>query len=183
MSNLIKDCMKQFRFVPRAIVLSFIVFFAYSFIKDNNRKEIWNKTISVLKKPWLILYLLYLSYILICTLLSRQSFVPYKSVLKGFRLYNNGRWSKECIENILLFVPYTFFFLQALVPEKSFKAAFLIALSTSLFVEISQLIFWLGAFQFSDIFYNVLGGLVGWILWHTCNALMGKMPEAMRKNE
>lgn len=171
MSNLIKDCIKQFRFVPRTIVLSFIVFLAYAFIKDNNRKEIWNKTISLLKKPWLVLFLLYLSYILVCTLFSRQSFVPYKSVLKGFRLYNNGRWSKECIENILLFMPYTFFFLQALAPEKTFKAAFLIALSTSLFVEISQLIFWLGAFQFSDLIYNVIGGMIGWLLWHTWKAI------------
>ena len=183
MPGIINNCIAQFKFVPRAIVLSFIVAFAYLFIRDNNRKEIRNKLVSIINNPWLVLYLFFLSFILICTLFSRQSIVPYKSVLKGLRLYDNGRWNMQCIENILLFVPYTFFYLQALAPEKPLKAVFSLSLLTSLFIELSQLIFWLGAFQFSDIFYNVLGGLVGWILWHTCNALMGKMPEAMRKNE
>ena len=165
MSGLFNNCIAQFKFVPRAIALSFIVVFAYLFIRDNNRKEIRDKLLSVIKKPWLILYIVFLSYILVCTLFSRQYLVPYKSVFKGLRLYDKGRWSIECIENIILFVPYTFFYLQALAPEKPLKAAFLIAFLTSLFIESSQLIFWLGAFQLSDLMYNVIGGMIGWLLW------------------
>ena len=78
-----------------------------------------------------------------------------------------------CMENIILFVPYTFFYLQALTPSKSLKAAFLLAFLTSIFVELLQLIFWLGAFQLSDLLYNVIGGMIGWLLWKTCNVLTG----------
>ena len=165
MSGLFNNCIAQLKFIPRAIALSFIVVFAYLFIRDNNRKEIWDKFVSIINKPWLVLYLLFLSFILVCTLFSRQSIVPYKSVFKGLRLYDKGRWSIECIENIILFVPYTFFYLQALAPEKPLKAAFLLALLTSLFIEFSQLFFWLGAFQLSDLIYNVIGGMIGWLLW------------------
>ena len=172
---IINKCLLQFKFFPRAIVLSFIVVFAYLFIRDNNRKEIRNKLVSIFKKPWLVLFLLFLSFILVCTLFSRQSIVPYKSVFKSLRLYDNGRWNMQCIENILLFVPYTFLFLQALTPEKPLKAAFLLALLTSLFIEIAQLIFWLGAFQLSDLIYNVIGGMIGWGLWNTWKTVTKKM--------
>ena len=171
---IINKCLLQFKFFPRAIVLSFIVVFAYLFIRDNDRKEIRNKLVSIFKKPWLVLFLLILSFILVCTLFSRQSIVPYKSVLKGLRLYDNGRWSMECIENILLFVPYTFFYLQALAPEKPLKAVFSLSLLTSLFIEFSQLFFWLGAFQLSDLIYNVIGGMIGWGLWYTLQTVTKK---------
>ena len=174
MSILIRNCVAQFRFLPRAIVLTFIITLAYLFIKDNSRKEIRDKLLTVIKRPWLVLFLLFLSFILVCTLFSRQTIVPYRSVLKDFKLYYNGRWSIGCIENIILFVPYTFFYLQALTPSKSLKAAFLLAFLTSMFVELLQLIFWLGAFQFSDLFYNVIGGMMGWLLWNAYKILSGK---------
>ena len=164
-SGLLNTCIMQFKFIPRAIVLSFIVLLAYLFIRDNNIKEVRDKLVSVIKKPWLVMYLLFLSFIMVCTLFSRQSIVPYKSILNGLRLYDNGRWNMQCIENILLFVPYTFFYLQALAPEKPLKAAFLMAFLTSLFIELLQLIFWLGAFQISDLIYNVIGGMIGWLMW------------------
>ena len=173
MSILVKNCVAQFRFLPRAVVLTFIVTFAYLFIQDNGRKEIIDRLVSVIKRPLLVLFLCYLSFILVCTLFSRNTFVPYRSVLKGFKLYNNGRWDIGCIENIILFVPYTFFYLQALKPSKAPKSAFLLAFLTSMFIELMQLIFWLGAFQFSDLFYNVVGGMIGWLLWHTCKVLTG----------
>ena len=172
---IINECLLQFKFFPRAIVLSFIVVFAYLFIRDNDRKEIRNKLVSIFKKPWLVLFLLFLSFILVCTLFSRQSIVPYKSILTGLNLYDNGRWNMQCIENILLFVPYTFFYLQALAPEKPLKAVFSLSLLTSLFIELSQLIFWLGAFQLSDLIYNVIGGMIGWGLWNTWKTVTKKM--------
>ena len=173
MSILIRNCVAQFRFLPRAIVLTFIITLAYLFIKDNSRKEIRDKLLTVIKRPWLVLFLLFLSFILVCTLFSRQTIVPYRSVLKDFKLYYNGRWSIGCIENIILFVPYTFFYLQALTPSKSLKTAFLLAFLTSMFIELMQLIFWLGAFQLSDLFYNVVGGVIGWFLWYSCKMITG----------
>ena len=174
MSGLFNSCIMQLKFFPRAIVLSFIVAAAYLFISENNKKEIWVKFVSITKNPWLVLYLLFLSFMLVCTIFSRQSIVPFKSVLKGLRLYDSGRWDMQCIENILLFVPYTFFYLQALAPEKPLKASFLMAFLTSLFVELSQLFFWLGAFQISDLIYNVIGGMIGSFLWYAWKVVTKK---------
>ena len=173
MSILFRNCVAQFKFLPRALILTLIIVFAYLFIQDNSRKEIRDKLLSVIKKPWLVLFLFFLSFILVCTLFSRNTFVPYKSVLKGFKLYNNGRWDIGCIENIILFVPYTFFYLQSRKPFKSLKSAFLLAFLTSIFIELMQLIFWLGAFQLSDLFYNVVGGVIGWFLWYSCKMITG----------
>ena len=180
MPVIVKNSILQFRFLPRAIVLSFIVAFAYLFIRDNNIKEIRDKLITIIKKPWLVLYLLFLSFILVCTLFSRQSIVPYKSILTGLSLYDNGRWNMQCIENILLFVPYTFSYLQALAPEKPLKAAFSLSLLTSLFIELSQLIFWLGAFQLSDLIYNVIGGMIGWLLWYILKVVMREIRVSLK---
>ena len=173
MSILVRNCVTLFKLLPRAVVLTIIITLAYLFIKDNSRKEIRDKLLSVIKRPWLVLFLLFLSFILVCTLFSRQTIVPYRSIFSDFKLYNNGRWNMGCMENIILFVPYTFFYLQALTPSKSLKAAFLLAFLTSIFVELLQLIFWLGAFQLSDLLYNVIGGMIGWLLWKTCNVLTG----------
>ena len=146
MSILFRNCVAQFKFLPRALILTLIIVFAYLFIQDNSRKEIRDKLLSVIKKPWLVLFLFFLSFILVCTLFSR---------------------------NIILFVPYTFFYLQSRKPFKSLKSAFLLAFLTSIFIELMQLFFWLGAFQLSDLFYNVVGGMIGWLLWHTCKVLTG----------
>ena len=154
--------------------MTFIILFAHLLIGCNSRNEAWTKFTSIMKKPWLVLFLLYLSYVLMCTLLSRNRFVPYKSVLKGFKLYENGKWRRECIENILLFVPFIFSFLQVKPSSKSLTAAIMLAFLTSLFIELSQLIFWLGAFQISDLVYNVVGGVIGWLLWHAWTALTGE---------
>lgn len=161
-------------YFPRAIVLIVLVIPAYLFIKDNNKSQIKNKLISVMKQPWLMLFLLYFSFILISTLLARVARIPYNNVFSNFGLYDKKGLNTECIENTLLFIPYTFLFLQAMKPSKPWKTTMILALGTTTFVELSQLIFWLGEFQFSDLVHNMIGGVIGCVLWHTKEALLYK---------
>ena len=79
----------------------------------------------------------------------------------------------ECIENLMLFIPFTVLFFWTVrdkVTEKmtfcgtvwkGLKITFLFSLS----IEFLQLFLRLGTFQFSDLFYNTLGGGVGGLIY------------------
>ena len=75
------------------------------------------------------------------------------------------KWNNEIIENILLFIPLTLLFLNAFNPEKPWKASLILSACATGFIELSQLLFWLGEFQLADIFHNIIGGLVGCGIW------------------
>ena len=107
----------------------------------------------------------YLSFLLISTLLSRDTTNPYRNVFAHFGFRKDVKWNNEIIENILFFIPYSLFFLAAFRPEKPWRDTLILSASTTCVIEFSQLLFWLGDFQLSDIFHNILGGMIGCLLW------------------
>ena len=84
----------------------------------------------------------------------------------------------QVIGNIAMFFPFGL--LWALTFEREEKSAktLLITLLSSLcfsaFIEITQLIFSKGTFQFSDIVYNTLGGVLGAIIFIIINLIIKK---------
>lgn len=119
----------------------------------------------------------YVVLILFRTLLNRYFLVnPLSDVLGGWTLKNSkGELSTEPIENFILFIPFVILLLLTSKEKflkgkynlrtilwKSVKIVFLFSIS----IEFIQLFLHLGTFQFSDVFYNTLGGLVGaFIYW------------------
>lgn len=97
---------------------------------------------------------------------------PFSDVFGGWTItqdlyyYNFG-----CVENIIMFLPLPFV-LQLLYKslnkktnnKKYLTVVGILSFTFSLFIELLQIITELGTFQFSDIFYNTLGGLVGALL-------------------
>lgn len=68
-----------------------------------------------------------------------------------------GTWNVDCLYNMVCFIPFA-----VLSPfRKKPLQAFLISLAYSLMLEVLQLVFFVGAFQVSDIAYNALGGFMG----------------------
>ncbi|MCH5320244.1 MAG: VanZ family protein [Eubacterium sp.] len=73
------------------------------------------------------------------------------------------------IYNVILFLPMCFvlfffiksFFNKAYGSKRLLIYSTVISFSTSLFIELTQLIFNLGTFQLSDLVYNTTGGLIG----------------------
>lgn len=173
MSTLLRDIHSQIVYFPRAIVLSVVLLPGYLFFTTDKsqRKE---SIISALRQPWLLLYLIYLSFLLVSTLFSRPPTNPLRNVLNNFGLYNVNGVNMECIENTLLFVPYSFFYLQTSRYSSPFKSALVVSICTTMFIEFSQLIFWLGEFQVSDLLHNVIGGMIGFVLWHIKEVLIYK---------
>lgn len=113
-----------------------------------------------------VIYILVLLYV---TLLGRTvksesqmelSFLwEYQLALSG----NTGWWI-QIFDNIMLFVPMGWLF-GTLKSNTNFKGSALFGLCVSLFIDLSQLVFKLGLFEFDDILNNTIGMMVGYGLY------------------
>ena len=176
MEQFIKDFRKQAMYAPRAVILTLILILAYLFISSNSKDEIKRKIRKVFKNIWLVLFLFSLAFILMITIFGRGLTNPLKNIWTDFGFVQNGTVNFENFENILLFVPYVFFFLQAHRLKNSWKRALIFSLSTACCIEILQLLFWAGSFQFSDILHNTEGGMIGCGLWYLVYFCKDKRP-------
>ena len=117
----------------------------------------------------------YSAMILFRTMFNRSVWVnPLSDIFGGWTIYNvNGELTTENIENLLLFIPFTVLLLWKrntdseikVKPGKMLWCSFKATLAFSVAIEFSQLCFKLGTFQFSDIFFNTIGGILGGIIF------------------
>ncbi len=161
---MIQDLIKQFWSIPRALMLSILLIPAFLFLAENGNKT-KEKVLFFLKQGWKVAFIFYLAFILIQTVFSRQITIPHQKIFKSFLFLKDTEWDKEIIENVLFFVPYSFLYLQAFRPSHPWKSAVILSTASSAFIEICQLLFWLGAFQIADIVHNIIGGMIGCALW------------------
>lgn len=119
-------------------------------------------------------FLFYLMMILFRTLLNRKPWLsPLANVLGNWWIYEFDYsteqyvLSTECIENLILFVPYATILLCLKTDNGRWKTltiyyrAGVWSFIFSVIIEFLQLFMHLGTFQLSDVFYNTLGGLIG----------------------
>lgn len=84
---------------------------------------------------------------------------------KKWILERSVAFGLEILNNIVLFFPFGFILTDAL-RRCPFWAVLLSSLAVSGCIEMSQLVFRLGLFEFDDIFNNVLGAVAGWCVFH-----------------
>lgn len=164
MTLLFKDILAQGIYIPRALILTllFIVVGIYPQMKASGNK--WDS--RELLEHWReVLFLFYLAFMLVSTLFSRKITNPYPNILKHLNTWDYFEWNNEIIGNILLFIPFTALFLQAFRVKNTWKSSFIVSIVTTSFIELSQLLFWLGEFQFADIINNTIGGMLGCCIW------------------
>lgn len=140
--------------------------------------EIKEKFFKEYSYKWKVLFFTYSYFILDKTLISRNigNINNFEYAFKnGWLFIVKDTWNKvQAIENIIFFIPFSFFLLLGFynLERKKlelFKEIISISFKFSLFVELLQFIFTLGTFQLSDIVYNVLGGIIGYILANCIN--------------
>lgn len=121
----------------------------------------------------LIAFGLYLAILLVITFLSRESgSMPGAMDLKLFSTWGiNNRNNAFVVENVLLFIPYGFLSCCAFVRLRNFFGCMLFGALTSVAVECLQLVTARGYFQIDDILTNILGTVVGYLLFRL---LVGK---------
>lgn len=110
------------------------------------------------------------------TILGRTGWVyPLTNPIGDLGIYtSDGSFNFDLFENIVLFIP-----LIAVLPVafpnvlkgrehnlwKSISRLTLIGFIYSLSIETTQLLLRLGKFQFSDMVFNTVGGLIGAVIW------------------
>ena len=117
------------------------------------------------------------SMILFRTLLNRNLWMnPLSKVMGGWGIWEtvNGeqKLTTECIENVIMMVPFSSVVMWTFKEKTgngwkkilwySGKVAFIFSVS----IEMLQLLFRLGTFQLSDVFYNTVGGVLGGLVYY-----------------
>lgn len=156
--------LSQMQYIPRAILLFIFVMLSYLYVSEHKKNTIDGIKL-LLKQHWVSLLLLYFSYLLLSTVFARGITNPLQFVTDQFVFQNDQRLNAEIVQNVLLFIPYTFLILQSFKIECPFRVSLIVSLCTTVIIETIQLVFWLGAFQFSDIIYNTVGGIAGYLIW------------------
>lgn len=135
--------------------------------------EIKNKFLKDYSYKWKILFYTYFYFILKKSLFNRSKGMKNSlefAFKRDWLFLVKDTWSKvQAVENILFFIPISFFFNLAFFDIKDFNLNLLkkvvkLSFLLSLFIELTQLILTLGTFQLSDIVYNTIGGIIGYIL-------------------
>jgi len=106
------------------------------------------------------------------------NFVPFREILR----YDYGTLSfyKQVFGNILLFVPLGYF-ATSYCKIKNLGVITIVSLLSSSVIEVVQ--HFIGrSFDIDDIILNVVGGIVGFLLYTGLNAIKNHLPSFMQKN-
>ncbi len=107
-----------------------------------------------------------------------NNFIPFKEILRysfGSRLF-----IKNIIGNMVMFVPYGFF-VSYYSKSTNLKNTFLLVLIASLVIEFTQIA--IGrVFDVDDIILNVLGGLIGYLIYRLLNKFSDIWPKVFKSN-
>lgn len=186
MLMMLKDILKTLAFslIP-AFIFAFLVILAIPVFQRNGIKKVFKIFFDDIKENkrnlYLLFFLMYTFIVFYRTVLQRDfTYSPLDNVFGGWKIYMTKYTGLDyqVIGNILMFVPFSLFFCL-MKQEKSIKHLFLFSalfsFAFSLLIELNQLIFSKGTFQFSDIVYNTLGGLTGAILYLLVKLIINKI--------
>lgn len=177
LSNVLTALYQPFWFsVILTILATFFLFYIQEHGWTQSWKFWWKKFRSEREFRKIILLIFYTTMILFRTLLNRNMWAnPVSNVIGTWTLHNEkGELTTEAIENLLLFIPFTFLLMSVLKDKmklsetlwKVIWTSFKITLLFSFTIEFLQLFLRLGTFQLSDLFYNTVGGIFGgFVYW------------------
>lgn len=125
---------------------------------------------GLVSKLPIIVYAVYLAILLVITFFSRESGSRVGGMdLKLFSTWGiNTRNNAFVVENVLLFIPYGFVCSLAFPWARNFFRCAWFGAMTSVMVELLQLITERGYFQIDDILTNILGTIVGFLIYWVC---------------
>ena len=107
-----------------------------------------------------------------------NNFIPFKEISRysfGSRLF-----IKNIVGNMVMFVPYGFF-VSYYSKSNNIKNTFLLVLIASLVIEFTQIA--IGrVFDVDDIILNVLGGLIGYLIYKILSKISDIWPKVFKSN-
>lgn len=178
---MLKDITYYLKYIPKIGILVFLMVMSYLFLIDNGANA-KNRIKELFKKgKWIIIFMSYSSLLLICTIFDRRTTNPYQYTFTYYGFITNGKLNWDTIQNIIVFSPYIYLYLKALKPDEPFRSTIILSIVTTIFIEFIQMIFWLGSFQFEDMIYNILGGLIGWGVWQLLEKIYSQYSRLVKK--
>ena len=131
--------------------------------------------------------LLFMTYLLVLfrlvtsqdlSALHSTNLIPFREILR----YEVGtsEFNKQVIGSILLFIPFGFF-ISNYCKIKKLGIITIVSLLSSLVIESVQ--HFIGrSFDVDDIILNVVGGIIGFLLYISLNAIRNHLPKFLRKD-
>ena len=176
------DTIKSFMVLTWPMVLICVLTLAsirITYLIKNKKEFIFYKELFYL---FFLIYILSLFQIVTfedsSPLVSGNNFEPFKEILRyklGSRLF-----FKNVIGNVVLFIPYGIFASLYTKIEKPHHALALIFFASAT-VETTQLL--IGrVFDIDDIILNIVGGMIGYIIYITISKIGNKLPKFFRSN-
>ena len=160
------------------IVVSIVIILRFTFFFKSERKHF------ILHEE--IFQLLFLIYIIVLwQLVTSQdingggtNFMPFREILR----YNYGTlpFYKQVFGNILLFIPFGYF-ATSYCRIKNLGTITVISVLSSTIIEVVQ--HFIGrSFDIDDIILNVVGGIIGFLLYICLNAIKKHLPDFLQKD-
>lgn len=189
MLYMLKDILKTVAVsAPVGIIFSAVILFIFT-LKNYSVKNTLPAMANRLKKRefrYKFYFLTYLYIIFSRTIVQRRAnYEPLSDVLGGWKIFQHKYTGLDyqVIGNVIMFIPFALL-LAAIVNNcnNSLKKNLLICLGSSfaysLFIELCQLVTKRGTFQISDLVWNTLGGLIGFIIFTLINKLYRKQNQS-----
>ena len=131
--------------------------------------------------------LLFMTYLLVLfrlvtsqdiSALHSTNLVPFREILR-YEVGTSG-FNKQVIGNILLFIPFGYF-ISNYCKIKGLGTITIVSFLTSLVIETVQ--HFIGrSFDVDDIILNVVGGIIGFLLYVALKAIRNHLPKFLRKD-
>ncbi len=160
------------------IVVTIVVILRVTYIMTSDKRKF-----CLYEEIFELLFLAYL--VLLFQLVTSQdlpgggtNLMPFKEILR----YEVGSraFYKQVFGNILLFIPLGYF-ATSYCKIKGLGTITLVSLLSSLTIEVTQ--HYIGrTFDIDDIILNVVGGIVGFLLYTALNAIRNHMPKFLQRD-
>lgn len=132
-----------------------------------------NVGLQVSIKKWIecFCFSIYVLLVLGGTLLYRNIGEAYRYELQFlwsyWETFVNGNLDllPQMLYNVLIFIPWGIWIPILFTKGRNAKWIIYSALIQSLIIEVSQLVFKCGLFEFDDVFHNTMGALIGFWIW------------------
>ena len=112
------------------------------------------------------------------TAIHSTNFMPFREILR-YEIGSSGFY-KQVIGNIVLFIPFGYF-MTSYCNIKNLGTISLVSLLSSAVIEIVQ--YFIGrSFDVDDLILNVVGGIIGFLLYISLNAIRNHLPKFLRKD-
>ncbi len=103
--------------------------------------------------------------------------IPFKTIttyITRYEHYNFNTWFNNLFGNIILFIPLGFSTPYFSGKIRYLKRFLLLIVVVTVILEVSQMLLHAGSFDIDDVILNSLGGIIGFIIYKTCLALLKK---------